>query len=299
MALAALAVTAGAAVGADVVVSGTAGNDTLTGTAASEAIYGRDGNDTINGAAGDDDLDGGPGSDVLMGGEGRDAASYSGAGVEVTIDGVANDGVSGEGDNVGVDVEDLYGTEADDKLTGSAVANTIDGAGGADRIDGGAGQDDLFGGDGPDTIAARDGEIDRVECGGGNDTVTADRNDVVAADCESVAKPQVTLPPGLTLNARPGSKKIIISTIVSKSSVRLICVSCKRSKQRVIDVKAVRLSKGKVAVFKLAPQIRNQTIELGVRAPDSAPVCVRYKVKRNYRYSTDRKTACTSAAKDV
>ncbi len=298
-----LLTTASAAVAADLVITGTPGNDTLTGTGESEAIYGRAGDDTINAGGGDDDLDGGPGSDVLNGGDGRDAVSYAapaGAiGVQVAIDGVAGDGVAGEGDNVGTDVEDIYGTEGDDKITGSAAANTLDGAGGADLLDGGAGPDVLIGGEGDDTIAARDGEVDRIECGGGRDSVTVDLGDVVAADCESVTKPQVTIRPGLTLNAKKGGKKIIISSIVSKSNVRIICVTCKGGGKTVVDAKAVSLSKGNIAVFPWKAFIKNQTIEVGVRAPDSSPTCIRFKVRSNFSYSSDRKTPCTSAAKDV
>lgn len=293
--IATLLTLASTAMAAELVVTGTPGNDTITGTADAESIYGRAGDDTINGAGGDDELDGGPGADRLSGGEGTDSVAYSGAGVEVTIDGQANDGTPGEADNVGLDIEDLYGTDSDDKLTGSVGPNTIDGAAGSDRIAGGAGQDILFGGDGADTIDARDGEVDRIECGEGSDTVTVDLEDVVAADCESVAKPQVTLTPGLTLNGP--KKKIIISTIVEKSSVLLICVTCK-GKQEIAKSDAVKLQKGNVAVFKLTSKIQNQTIELGVRAPGASPVCVRYKVsKRKYKYTVDRKQACVSAAK--
>lgn len=298
-----LLTTASVAVAADLVITGTPGNDTLTGTAEAEAIYGRAGNDTINAGGGDDDLDGGSGSDILNGGDGRDAVSYAGAagaGVQVAIDGVASDGFPGEDDKIGTDVEDIYGTDGDDKITGSPAANTIDGGGGTDLLDGGPGPDVVFGGEGEDTIMARDGEVDRIECGGGRDSVTVDLGDVVAGDCENVAKPQVTIRPGLTLNAKKGGKKIIISSIVSKSNVRIICITCKKNSQKtVVDAKSVSLSKGNVAVFPWKEHIKGKTIELGVRAPDSAPTCIRFKVKNNFSYTSDRKTPCTSAAKDV
>lgn len=287
------------ALAADLIITGTAANDTLTGTAEPEAIYGRGGDDSISGGGGDDDLDGGPGSDLLRGGEGRDAVSYGGSvGVEATIDGVADDGTAGEKDNIGLDVEDLFGTESDDKLTGSAAANTLDGAGGADRLDGGPGPDVLIGGDGPDTITARDAEIDRIECGGGFDSVTVDLVDVVAADCESIAKPQLTAAPGLTLiSKRP--KKLILSTVLAGSAVRIYCVAGKGCKGKVVDVASVKLGKGNTVRFKLPEKIKGAAIEIGVRAPDASPVCVRFKITKSFRYSTDKKTACTTAAKDV
>ena len=41
---------------------------------------------------------------------------------------------------------------------------------------------------GKDTILARDKAIDTIRCGAGNDIVTADRNDKVAKDCETVRR---------------------------------------------------------------------------------------------------------------
>jgi hypothetical protein len=41
-------------------------------------------------------------------------------------------------------------------------------------------------GDGDDKVAARNGTADRISCGSGNDSVIADPNDAVGADCETV-----------------------------------------------------------------------------------------------------------------
>ena len=59
---------------------------------------------------------------------------------------------------------------------------------GNDVVDPGPGSDLVLGGDGDDTIATRDGFGDVVECGPGNDTVTADRADALSG-CENVALP--------------------------------------------------------------------------------------------------------------
>lgn len=81
-------------------------------TPGDDSIYGRGGGDVLLGMAGDDELDGGRGADGLSGGPGHDSVSYEGAPVDVTLDGVANDGAAGENDNVLLDTEDVYGTES-------------------------------------------------------------------------------------------------------------------------------------------------------------------------------------------
>jgi Ca2+-binding RTX toxin-like protein len=73
----------------------------------------------------------------------------------------ANDGLSGENDDVRVDVENITGGTANDILTGSNQPNLINGGGGDDNISGGIGgtctgtgsdTDSLNGGDGNDTF---------------------------------------------------------------------------------------------------------------------------------------------------
>jgi arylsulfatase A-like enzyme len=61
------------------------------------------------------------------------------------------------------------------------------GTGGDDRIYGGLGLDRMYGGIGRDVIYARDGRRDVIGCGTGDDTVLADRVDVVSA-CETVRR---------------------------------------------------------------------------------------------------------------
>ena len=56
----------------------------------------------------------------------------------------------------------------------------------ADRIAGSAGRDTVIAGAGADVIRVRRGNVDRVRCGRGSDTVLAGRRDKVARDCESV-----------------------------------------------------------------------------------------------------------------
>lgn len=92
----------------------------------------------------------------------------------------------------------LVGTPGPDRLRGTAARDTIDGRagddllegrGGADVLAGGPGRDTLVGGPGPDRIGAHlDRARDGVRCGFGGDLVNADLADVVAADCEVVAR---------------------------------------------------------------------------------------------------------------
>jgi Ca2+-binding RTX toxin-like protein len=190
-------------------LSGGDGNDTLNGGDGNDSLFGSRGSDTVNGGGGDDEmestfLDDEP--DVYTGGTGNDRVGYAGASgpVTVTLDGVANDGVASEGDNVGVDVEDIVGSSFADTLTGNASPNDIDGglgndtinslAGsdginggrGNDVIDGGAGVDALTGGAGADRIRSRDGSVDDVQCGSETDVALVDALDQLRA-CESVS----------------------------------------------------------------------------------------------------------------
>ena len=81
----------------------------------------------------------------------------------------------------------LTGTAHADRLYGRGGNDVLLGLAGADLLDGGPGGDRLDGGAGNDTIKAKDGVRDRVACGAGRDTVTADRADTLAG-CESVRR---------------------------------------------------------------------------------------------------------------
>ena len=171
-------------------VAGGAGNDELTSSAAGFVRF--------EGGDGDDKLTTGPnGSALLLGGAGADlmassatccmTASYEdhdATGVRVTLDGKANDGAAGEGDDV--QTSTVVGSPGPDVISGGAGADTLIGGGGADVLDGAGGDDaidatvrDAGGGAGPDAV-------DRVTCGAGNDRVTADPGDRTALDCETI-----------------------------------------------------------------------------------------------------------------
>ncbi len=134
-------------------INGGAGNDLLIGSAANNLIRGLGGNDTISAAGGNDFVDGGFGRDLMFGGSGIDTTSYAGrtASVVVRLDNSANDGQSGEQDNVVSDIENVIGGNANDLLIGSNATNVLSGLNGNDSLFGLGGNNDLlFGGNGTD-----------------------------------------------------------------------------------------------------------------------------------------------------
>jgi uncharacterized delta-60 repeat protein len=186
-------------IGYDVEIArGGSGNDTISGF---KAAYGNAGDDTLTGGYFPSALWGGDGNDLLMGvfaaypdyfrgGEGNDTVSYAGRSTAVvaTIDGLANDGGNGEGDNVYTDVENLTGGNGDDKLTGSATDNVLDGGGGSDDLHGGAGNDTVTYAGRPDTVfVSIDGVAnDGTPAGNGlpaeRDNVNTDIENVIGGD---------------------------------------------------------------------------------------------------------------------
>ncbi|MDW5598112.1 calcium-binding protein [Conexibacter stalactiti] len=226
-----------------VTIDGGPGNDRLTadnvgpgvtllGAGGNDEIVGGGGNDVVDGGPGNDNLDGGGANDTVRGGEGDDELRGDGLGIAadvidggpgydtinkdwstqrtgsagllaVSLDGVANDGIPNEGDNVvGVErfdmnqpvalvtgAEAIYfrtighgpgsskmiGGPAGDTLVAYDYADEIDGAGGNDTIEGGYGDDKITGGPGQDTINAEAGpnSCNFLVCrqGVGNDTV--------------------------------------------------------------------------------------------------------------------------------
>jgi Ca2+-binding RTX toxin-like protein len=142
-------------------LQGTAGNDTITGTslddtilglAGNDRLYGEGGNDTLDGGLGNDYLLGGQGADTLIGGAGIDTASYANSWAAVTVDlrspGI---GADAQGDSYN-GIENVIGSNFDDRLTGDTGDNTLNGGLGNDILVGGRGQDILIGGAGRDLL---------------------------------------------------------------------------------------------------------------------------------------------------
>lgn len=179
-------------------ISGDGDGDQLFGDAGDDDISDGAGNDLVDGGPGDDDLDASgfdpdlgllpSGADLLGGGSGADTVHYwpRTTRVVVILDGIANDGAPGEGDNVGPanDVENVEGGFGRDVLIGDAGANRLDGLDGADTILGRGGPDSIVGGDAADKLVggadddvfdADDDRVDIVLGGPGLDSAAVDR----------------------------------------------------------------------------------------------------------------------------
>ena len=206
--------------GGDVLRGGT-GDDQLLGNGGADVLQGGDGADTLTGdacgPAAADVLDGGAGYDTLTDwgdcGPGSDRRP-----VTVSVNGAADDGRPGEGDDVrDLDALKLYesatvvggdagesvaiyaptdtpdssiqGRGGNDDLRAGSGRETLDGGAGADRIEGGFGNDTLVGGPGQDEIH---GDATSSQCGGsgqsctypfGNDTIQARDGEVDRISC--------------------------------------------------------------------------------------------------------------------
>lgn len=193
-----------------VTVSGGLGNDTIEGSRQDDVLDGGPGNDTVDGYWGVDVVRGGEGNDNISGDGATDNRSADlidgGPGTDsiddwndsqqptwVTLDGAANDGFEGEGDNVtsvenvkaggglqftgddsrnvviagevATDSATLLGLGGDDELTGTDRADRIEGGAGNDLIIGGYGNDTIIGGPGQDDINGdRAGRCNEYHC---------------------------------------------------------------------------------------------------------------------------------------
>lgn len=131
-----------------------------------EQVRGGNAADTIVGNGSANWLDGWHGDDTVRGGAGEDA---------------------------------LFGRGGNDKTYGEDGQDTIEGGDGDDTVDGGAGTDVLYGDEllmclpgectsNRDTILARDGAIDDINCGPGQDSATLDAGDTIPASGQTVCE---------------------------------------------------------------------------------------------------------------
>jgi Ca2+-binding RTX toxin-like protein len=144
---------------------GTDGPDTLRGTNRADNLLGNGGNDLLLGLAGDDQLLGGPGKDIVNGG--NLARPFKGD--KNLVGGEGNDAIQG-----GLTSDNLLAQEGNDYMVGGEF------------FDQPPAKDTLSGGDGNDVVVVINDPAgkDVVVCGRGFDQVWADRDDLIAPDCE-------------------------------------------------------------------------------------------------------------------
>ncbi|WP_052649726.1 calcium-binding protein [Paracoccus sp. PAMC 22219] len=147
------------------------GNDRLTGNSAANSfsagggndmLNGGNGNDSLYGEAGNDTLEGGSGNDLLNGGFGNDTVRFTaGTAVSVNLSQAAAQN-TGAGLDTIRNVENALTGAGNDRIIGSAGANSLTAGSGNDVLSGLAGNDRLFGQTGND----------RLQGGAGNDILT-------------------------------------------------------------------------------------------------------------------------------
>ena len=135
---------------------------TKNGTSGNDSIFGGFGNDTLIGGPGNDTLIGNAGADVLIGGDGlADVASYVSAvgGVTVNLNSPNLNSGDANGDTF-TGIENIFGSNFADTITGNASNNLINGNAGNDSLFGGLGDDILIGGLGVDVLNGGEGSSD-------------------------------------------------------------------------------------------------------------------------------------------
>ena len=144
---------------------GTNGPDTLRGTNGEDKLVGKGGNDILLALGGRDNLVGGRGKDIVLGG----SRARAFRGEKNLVGGSGNDVVAG-----GLGSDNVVGKEGNDLMADGEVPDQAE-----DKLSGGAGKDAII-------VVNRPAFEDIVTCGSGFDRVIADREDVVAPDCERV-----------------------------------------------------------------------------------------------------------------
>jgi Ca2+-binding RTX toxin-like protein len=135
-------------------VKGSTSGDVINGTKKRDRIFGHAGDDLINGKKSRDRISGNAGDDTLLGGKGRDKLR------------------GGPGKDI------IEGGPGNDRMVGGDGANQLNMANGVEQ-----------GSPGNDVIDARNGEVDEIDCGAGDDTVYVDRVEDGVFGCEKVVTP--------------------------------------------------------------------------------------------------------------
>ena len=285
------------------------GDDMAFGESGNDQIFSSNGADLADGGDDDDVLTSGSflviqsdGADVFAGGGGTDTVRIPSARdpLSVSLDGNADDGVAGEGDNFLADVEGIAGGRGPDTLSGNASANQITGGDGADTIlglggedglvgergddtlDGGEGTDSLEGEAGADRLRSRDSGPDEAACGAGADTVLADVLDALAADCESASSGVVIAAEEAKLSDK------------GKTSVELACPAAEGAacagELELVSQRKLKAGKGKKKQLTLA------TADFSIAAGATEAVELKLTKKAEQAIGKAKKTAADATA---
>jgi Ca2+-binding RTX toxin-like protein len=178
---------------------GREGADTFAGGDESDDVRVGEGDDIVDTGGGGDGINDGPGADTIVAGPGNDSINDKEVadpgdvldfgpglgdrldsrvrtnGMNISLDGAANDGEPGEADNI-TGLENIDGGEGADTFTGSGAPEYFAGNDGNDILNGGAGPDLLEGGTGDDQLEGGSG-ADAVNGRGGSDLVNGGDGD--------------------------------------------------------------------------------------------------------------------------
>ncbi len=304
-------------------VLGGSGNDNMAGdgfeNAYADVVDGGPGLDTIDGDWTSREYDkvvtplnvtlgGGADDGRNQGGEGDDVRNVERIHENIPGSYVGTDGPEEIVVRQVLDTVKIQGRGGDDVLKAADGADSVDGGAGNDVIDAGFGDDTIVGGPGKDRISAdtaggdcgpywcktdfgndtidvRDGEVDSVDCGAGTDTVTADADDVIAPNCESVNRAGAPKPdtgtPGNTGgkdNPRPTTKLAIRLGAVKLADARTRGLSVTVTAPGAGTV-TVTAKKGSVVVGKVTKKVT----KAGAVSLRVTPTKAAKRLKRNAR----------------
>ncbi|MEO0883357.1 MAG: CHRD domain-containing protein [Pseudomonadota bacterium] len=168
------------------------GDDVISGNASVNVLNGNGGSDQLFGEGGDDTLISDGIDTVLNGGEGTDTVDFSGitdSGINIDLD--TNTPAPGpetqigaaelfDGDNAidnnpfeVIDVENVVGTDQNDRIFGNNEINVLDGEGGDDVFHSFGGADFVNGGEGTDTVLFSAGGAVTIDLDDNGDAVAS------------------------------------------------------------------------------------------------------------------------------
>ncbi|MGX6449683.1 calcium-binding protein, partial [Patulibacter sp. S7RM1-6] len=239
---------------------------TLQGSGGDDVLTGSGGADVLDGGAGNDTLDGGQGADVLVGGEGQDTVTYAARTMplRVVVGGGRRSGQAGENDEVRGDVERVVGGRRADRLSATDGLSVA--------FYGGAGNDRIVlpripGGDEDLGVTGS-----RASCGTGTDTVVAQRDEQVAADCEIVRRDGELTALGVQGASSPRLTVDIAKVRIDAHGILRVPVRCS-SATAVRCTAALTITRNRKRLGTASRQIgrgRTQTVKVALRGSQVA-----------------------------